>query len=377
MTTISEIYILDESLNLISTIDNFDNIELNTNFYEADTFSVDLEFRIVRDTQSLEYAKYKNIYESLASMYEIPSAEDDKAHLNVPVYKPRYLFTDFSNRLNIIESFEIDELGAKLTIKGRGYLALLEKRYTIEKEYKQTSSANKSVGHVISNIINDNKPQSFLIADEKNNALGVEIYTSTDIDNNVYEVITDLMSAYEVGFNTIIDYEKKKVHFNIIKKGTVMNTSVSLDDENLTSNKYELDTGNHFNYALVMGEEGINAIVDQTGGHDALQLVIDSKKKKHTDISNKDYLKFLETEGIAELAKNKAEEHFDIDVTDSVDVNLGDKVVVKINVGYKEILKEIIVTSINHSFDKMTYKRSVGFGKPFNLSEELKKSLRI
>lgn len=364
MIKISEIYIIDESLNLLATIDDFDKIELNTNFYEADTFSVDLKFRIVRDTQSFEYAKYKNIYDSLSSMYENE------------VYCPRYLFTDFSNRLNIIESFEINELEGKLTIKGRGYLALLEKRLTIDKKY-ETSDTDDSVGRVMSKIIKDNRKPAFLIIDEEVNAVGIEITAITEIDNNVYERVCTLAVAHEVGFNTLIDYEKKEVYFNVLKQGIEMRTSVSLDDSNLTSNVYELDTKSHYNYALILGEEGINGVAIQTEGQEPLQLVIKSSKQKKKDEEIPDYKKRLELEGIEELAKNKAEEHFDIDVTDNVDVNLGDKVVVKINVGYKEILKEIIVTNINYRFDKTTYKRSVGFGKPFNLSEELKRGLKI
>lgn len=74
----------------------------------------------------------------------------------------------------------------------------------------------------------------------------------------------------------------------------------------------------------------------------------------------------MKTEGEIELDKCGIEEHFDISITDDLDVDIGDTCVVKIYVGYKEIIKEILITSIEHEFNKCEYNRKVGFGKLYN-----------
>lgn len=371
---IQEIYILNEKLDLLCSIAEFNKLEWTEKLYEADSFSIEMDFERIKDTRSNEYTYYKEIYDAL-----VKSTKNG--------YYPRYIITDADKgltRIGYIENYNFNDDGT-LEIKGEGFLKFLEKRYCIEKDYIPTSANRDECGRVMCRIINDNnKPEQthytpFLIANENENAFGEEIFVSCERKDYLYKKLNTLAEAYQVGMATLCDPFEKKIYFKAFQyKKDKIKTVLSEDDDNIISLSYETDTGKYYNYALIEGD-GLNAIVDlrkDKGKEPALELYKKSSKKKGS-YSTKDYQGLLEAEGKEALASKKTEEKFDIEPTQDIKVNIGEYVLCKIDLGYEEFYKELPVTEIKHTIDKGNYNKEVLFGDVFNLSNELKQSLGV
>lgn len=373
---LNEIYIFgisdnkEKKLTCLATIDEFINVRWTENYFEADTFSVKFHFRTIMDKKNIEYFKYENIYNTLDSMYI-----DGK-------YSPRFIMTDFSKRVGVIEKYKINETDNEIEIDGRGFLTLFDVREGRNEKYIPSEDTDDHVGIVACKIINssmDEDPilKSIFVADKDKNKIGEEILLETEDSKTVYETVIEALSVRNVGFNTLYDLNDNKIYFNVIDSSKrKIEVAVSRDDENLISNEYEFDVGNYKNYCLVRGENSISEEVDRSHGGIQYRTVIDSKKKQG-DSQESIYRNILRTEGEIELDKHTVEEHFDIEIIDSLSVDIGDTCVVKLFVGYKEIAKEILITSIEHDFNKREYNRKVGFGKPYNARHELQKVLGV
>lgn len=389
MENVSEIYLCDEKLNLIATIYNFNNIEWTDKFYEADNISITIPFEVESNPKSEMYSYYKNIYDSLESIHRDYNA------------KIIFILTNTSKRIGFVENFSINEKKSTLSIKGRGALAILSKRFTKEKSYIPGIDTKDYVGSVMCKIINDNEPFNIFRVIEKENEIGEEIFTSTKLGDNVYKKLTSLSELYDVGISSLYDKESSKIIFKTLEKSTVAINAISSDDGNLLSNVYKCDIGKYANHCVVIGETLKNSNTPITvevrtyranegeseeNYKDKIFKIFKKsnlKLKKPKDgsegnISESDieeYKKLLIEEGKEELAKNQIEESYDIDISEDVDVKVGDMLVVKLNVGYKEIVKNIIVSEIKHSYTKNGYSREASFGKPIDMAYELKRNV--
>lgn len=127
------------------------------------------------------------------------------------------------------------------------------------------------------------------IANENTNKVGSEVYFATESGNSVYESITKLLTTFDLGFETILNYNDKKIYFNAIDpEGRTISLAVSKDDDNLLSNEYEFDINNYRNYRSIEGEykeEGtedsrlVVETVDNSGGNIKLSMLTNSNKK--------------------------------------------------------------------------------------------------
>ena len=127
------------------------------------------------------------------------------------------------------------------------------------------------------------------------------------------------------------------------------------------------------NYCTIKGkynENEIIEIVDNSNGGLMYEVKINSSNKAE-NMTESEYRQALRTQAEIELKKNNVQEMFEIEVSSSVQLDIGEKAVVKLNVGYKEIAKEIIARSITHTYTDNSYERKVTFGEPENLKADL------
>ena len=368
------IYILDEKLNVIASINNFIKMTWTENFFEADSFAMEINFDITSNVKNKYYEKNKMIFEALDSMYQ------------KNIFKPRFVVADFFQkdkiRIAMIDSFHINETNARMEINALGMLSIFQFKYAYNKEYIPSENSDDNIGIVACRILADGFTadkilKNIFVADESSNKIGSEVFYQTEDSQNIYEATTALLCAFNIGFETIYNHNEKKIFFNTINSsGKIIDIAISADDENLIENKYTFEFSEYRNYIFIEGENSINEVIDKSDGS-AIFSIKSKSKSKQGALSNDAYRQILKTEATIELDKNSTSEHFDISINDDVDVALGDTCVVKIFVGYKEIIKQILITSIEHEFEEKKYNRNIGFGKPYNAKNQLKKTLGV
>lgn len=377
MEEVKEIYLCDNDLTLKATIREFDELEWTDKFYEADIINISIPFKIEHDKKSELYAYYENLYKTLDSINE----QSKKAN-NVRII---YIFTDSFDRIGFVENFSIDEKSEILKIKGRGALALFDKRFFLEnKSYEPKDSEKNYLGEVMCKIINQKDSFKIFEALEEDNKKGKEVYVNVKEGDSIYKRLTDLAETYELGMSTVVDAKKEKIVFKTIETNTIR-SAISSDDGNLINNVYKCDIGKYANCCEIVGDSykdgtkeiTIKETVDETNGHGEKFKIYKKSRAKLKDVKDdeKRYREILKAEAKEELSKNKIEESYDIEITDDVEIKVGDKLLVKVDVGYKEISKEIIVNEVRHNYSKGGYSRDVSFGKPIDIAYELKRKI--
>ncbi len=378
-----EIYIFNEKLERLATIDSATKISWEESYYEADIVSIELNFNLVTDITNLEYEKNKELFEALITM------------IDGNKYLPRIIATDYFGKENIrvanIESFEIDEADKTITINARGFLSILEYKECYDSEFIPTTDRDDHAAMVACRLINEHISADPVLSEifeaiEDDNKIGTEVYFATEKGENVYENIIKLLTAYDLGFNTFLDWERNKIVFKVIEPNNDIVLSVSKDDGNLDNNVYEVDITAVRNYVSIEGtyeetddndetnEKLIVEVINNSNGGVIMNTNISSDKKQYS-LTEDEYRELLKTDAQIELENHSVEEDFEIDIDDSIDVSLGDVVVCKLWVGYKEIAKESKVSVIKHSWENGVHTRSIDFGKPYNAKTELKNIL--
>ncbi len=381
-----EVYIFNEKLERIATIDNFIKMEWEENYFENDVITIEVEFKLITDITTAQYDKNVELFESLTSMV-----------INEAEMLPRFLATNYFGNDNIriasIDSFELDEEDLKLTINARGALSLLASKQAYDQEFIPSEDTNDSVGAVVCRLINEHVSVDPILepifeANELDNDVGEEVYYMTENGDNVYDSIIELLGAYDLGFQVygVMDYNKKyleKIVFKVIEPNDDIVLAVSKDDSNLISNKYEVDVSNMKNYIYITGtyteddvDRTIIEVVNNSNGGLIMSTNIDSSKKQ-LSLTEAEFREVLKTEAKIELENNKVQEDFEIEIDDSVDVSLGDVVVCKVDIGYKEIAKEKKVSVIKHTWENNLHTRTVDFGKPYNAKTEARNILGV
>lgn len=381
---IDELYIFDYDFNFLCNIKEFKKLEWTEKIFEADSFTLELEFKKERNTRATEYNYYKTLYDAIVGSNRYYDNEQKKYKSGF--YYPRFIITNADSGLTpiaYIQSYKFTDEGT-LEIKGEGFLQFLEKRYTIKKEYIPTDENNDKCGRVMCRIINDNNNNSqtnfmpFFVANEYDNDNGEEIYVSCERKDTLYKKLKTLSEAYEVGMRTLYHPEEKKIYFKTIKypKKDLQDLRVlSEDDDNVVSIAMEVDIDKYRNYVLVEGEENVIIDIRQDKEKEpALELVIQSNKKRGSKTLEQ-YKKILEAEGREKLSKYLMEEAFDIEPTQDVKVDLGEYVLCKLDLGYETIYKQLLVSEITHTIENSKYTREVAFGKPFGLINELQNKI--
>ncbi len=378
-----EIYIFNEKLERLATINNPHKVNWEESYFEADIVSIELDFNLVTNISSLEYDSNKELFEALITMID-----GDK-------YLPRIVATNYFDSDNIrvanIESFEIDEEEKTIKINARGFISILEYKKCYDSEFIPSANTDDHAGMVACRLINEHISIDPILseifeASEADNKIGTEVYFATEKSDNVYESITKLLTTFDLGFNTFLDVEKNKIVFKVIEPNDDIVLAVSKDDGNLTNNVYEVDitaVKNHIIIDSTYEEESISGdtneklvveVIDNSSGGVILTTNMTSNKKQF-DLTESEYREVLKTEAMIELENHSVEEDFEIDIDDDIDVSLGDVVVCKLWVGYKEITKESKVSVIKHSWENGIHSRTIDFGKPYNAKTELKNIL--
>ncbi len=378
-----EIYIFDEKLELLTTINNPTKVTWEESYFESDIVSIELSFNLITDVNSLEYDSNKELFESLITM------------IDGTKYLPRIIATNYFGKENIrvanIESFEIDEQEKTIKINARGLLSILEYKQCYDSEFIPSSTKDDYVGMVACRLINEHISVDPILSQifealEEDNKIGDEVYFATEKGDTVYESIIELLTAYDLGFNTLLDLERNKIVFKVIEPNDDIKLSISKDDGNLNSNVYEVDITAVKNYINIDGtytetdssgnenEKLVVEKIDNSNGGVILTTNMSSSKSQFS-LSESSYREILKTEAKIELENHTVEEDFEIDIDDDVDVAIGDVVVCKLWVGYKEIVKETKVSVIKHTWENGVHSKTIDFGKPYNAKTELKNIL--
>lgn len=219
--------------------------------------------------------------------------------------------------------------GRRLTVEGIGVEGLLAKRFTIEKDYVPEGdlAGRNYVGAVMCDIINDNAPFRWLVADRAKSMVGPSIATFTELTGNVYKYLKTLAKAYDVGFKCLYNEEANNVAF--VAYGVtgidddIAGRTYILSDEldNASDPSYEYDTSKYYNYARVLGEN-LTAVVDQSNGRERYEYSFKSKSKQRS-LSTEQYALILYGEGEQELAKRRADEVFVMQPRPGITIELG------------------------------------------------------
>lgn len=62
---IDELYIFDYDFNFLCNIKEFKKLEWTEKIFEADSFTLELEFKKERNTRTAEYNYYKTLYDAI------------------------------------------------------------------------------------------------------------------------------------------------------------------------------------------------------------------------------------------------------------------------------------------------------------------------
>ncbi len=247
-----EFYIFDEKLEFLSTfpIDKNVTFEWQEKIFENDVVDIKISYENITDVKSKKYDVNKSLFESLTSIYKVVEGKE--------YITPRFIACDLfdknNTRIAYIESYDINETDKKIEIKALGVLRLLDYRYTYEKEYIPSPTQLDTVGQVFCKVVNeyisvDPVLSKILVANEVDNIVGAEVFFMTELGDSVYEKLLELLTAYELGFSTLLDYDNKKIILKIIDlSDRIPTVAVSKDDNNLTSNAYSFDMSNYRNY---------------------------------------------------------------------------------------------------------------------------------
>ncbi len=378
-----EIYIFNEKLEILATIENATKVCWEESYFESDIVSIELGFSLITDVNNSQYESNKKLFEALTSIID-----DSK-------YLPRIIATDYFGKDKIrvanIESFEINEEEKSITINARGFLSILEYKQSYDSEFIPSVDTDDHVGTVVCRLINEHISVDPILSEifeaiEDDNKIGEEVYFATESGETVYENIIKLLTTFNLGFNTFLNLERNKIVFEVIEPNDNIVLAVSKDDGNLSNNVYEVDITAVKNYINIEGtyketdssgnetEKLVVERIDNSNGGVILTTNISSSKSQF-DLTEDEYREILKTEAKIELENHAVEEDFEIEIDDSVDVSLGDVVVCKLWVGYKEIVKESKVSVIKHTWENGIHSRTVDFGKPYNAKTELKNIL--
>ncbi|SBV92070.1 hypothetical protein KL86DPRO_10298 [uncultured delta proteobacterium] len=269
--------------------------------------------------------------------------------------------------------------GKKLTMEGIGVEGLLAKRFTIEKDYLPTgeNEGKNYVGVVMCDIINDNNPYHWLIADRTKNAAGPSIATYTELTGNVYKYIKMLAKAYDVGIKCVFNESANNVDFiaydvtgiDVDIPGRTYRLSDELD--NASDPEYEYDTSKYYNKARVIGDT-FSVVVDQSNGKEVFEYSFKSKSRQKK-LTEAEYAMILYGEGEQELAKRGITETFTMKPKPDVNIELGWETV---TIG-KNINKvtESFCTEIKETWEE-TYVREHTFGYKADDLDDLVTSLQ-
>jgi len=310
---------------------NFKGFEWEQKFYDKDTFALN-----------------------------IPVIDEDVAHYNIVMDKRiLYIVRGDNMKIGYIQKRHFNLENANIEISGISIEGLLEKRMTREQEFTPNTGLNGSVGVVMCNLINENRPYEWLVADPIKNDIGIQIVAFTNLDGNVFKSIKGIAEAYEIGFTTIFDDSTKKVYFKAIEPFEPERIQLLSDElTNIENIEYGSDTTKYYNYLRVVGDEDITVIIDESEGQERFEISLKNSTRKR-DMTTEEYQELLRNWGKIELAKRKGDNFYNLIPIDSVNIELGEKVAGRSR--YLDFVNVQPCTSIKETWED-TYQRDITIG---------------
>lgn len=345
------IHVLDQELNLIGVVDDYDSVIWRPAYAEIGDFEIYLK----ATTQAIELLR-KNYY--------VVRSSDISVEDGVVTYK----------KVMIIKNLQLDtdaENGNHLIVTGRELKYLLNQRIvwgryiikdTVEYALRRLIGANAVQPVEPTRVI-----PNMQFAEPKGYPESMDIQVS---NKQLTEAVIEICQTYGYGWNVYITNGKLTVE---IYKGVDRSYNQSErpfvvfsdDFENLLNTEYRLETENYANMTLVGGEgEGLDRIYayvnNDVSGLERYEVFTDARdisqnlESEEDVISYEDYLLLLEQRGAEKLAEHTMTEAFtgevitDLSFKYGVDFNLGDIVTVINQYG---ISQNVRITSAIESID--------------------------
>lgn len=284
-----------------------------------------------------------------------------------------YITRDDDDSVYRIEAVEIDtssEDSNFMIVGGIEIKKILQQRVVYETEYYD----NETVENVMRGLINNNfinpkkssrKIDNFYL--KPNKGLADAITTQIAYDN-VGEKIESLCKTYNYGYK--VSLENGGIYFDVFRgvdrsANQSINPRVifSTEYDNLLSSKYESDTSEYKNVALVGGEgEGSDRKITEVGsanGLERFELFVDAKNVSSDggSVSESDYKLLLSEQGKEALYETNVTTSFEAIVDTSfyeykTDFDLGDIVTIENEYGIKANAR---ITEIIETWDDSGY----------------------
>lgn len=297
------LYLLNRSYQTEDVIDDADSTIWTERYNKAGDFELYLSSSLTN------FAKYKQDY---------------------------YVWSDESTRLMIVEDVEVktsDEDGSYLTVTGRSYEAILDRRIVW---YRVTLTGNLQAA--IKKLVNDNAINTIIpgrkipgltfkdSTDPKITALTIDAQYHGE---SLLTTVTDICNAYDIGFRITMStpgnfvFELYSGVDRSYAQTKVVPVVFSPTFDNLGSSNYLQSKRNARTIALIGGEgEGsarkivsANLKTGPASGIDRREIFVDaggmSSTVDNTKIPENVYLNQLQQKGYEELRKNKSEITFD------------------------------------------------------------------
>lgn len=382
-----ELYVLDRDFNMLGTVDNYECLVWERNYYKSGTFSM----QIIPNFEQFQLLKKGNILLK-------------KDNTKEAVYIDHRELEENENGIEV------------LVIKGYFLTQWTERRVTLYKEIEKDNAETVMRSYVERHCINpkeSNRKIPNLVNGFNNNLGNVIDYSSHYKQLN--EELQTIAETNELGYKIDLDIFNKKYVFEVYKGlDRTVNQEInskaifSTEFENIEKQKYVESDNNYRNMVLVAGagedlDRKLLTIGTENKGLDRYELFVDARDISDTEsktrtvvdevtgesreeeyevpIPVETYNRLLEARGNEKLEECNMIETFDCELLNvnvlkyRIDYDLGDKVSI-INKKWGLVLHERI-TSIEETYTQegLTIKLTIGNNMP-TLVDKIKQKMR-
>lgn len=311
-----QINVLDKDFNKIAIIDDYKSLMWCKRYNQIGA----LDLQIVANEETISVLKKGNYI----------SRDDDDS-----VYK-----------IEIIEINTAEGKDNSLIIGGTEIKKIIHQRIAYETNMYDTTVENVIRGLIENNIINpvnsNRRIDNFYLGDFQN---FTDLIKTQITYSNVGEKIESLCKTYGYGYKVTLE-DDGKLYFKLYSgknrtddQNELPHVVFSNEQENVISSKYNLDSSEFKNVALIAGEgEGDTRVKTEIGtatGLDRHELFVDGKSlsTNNGEILDSEYIQLLQEQGKEELSQNVDVISFEAMVDTSlyeykIDFDLGDIVTI-------------------------------------------------
>lgn len=299
-----EVWILDTDLNAVSILDTFESLIWTDRYREYGDFEI----------------------------YAFPSTQ-----LINDIQDNYYLYNPASEHMMIIEHHEITtdiEEGPRFIVTGRSLESILARRVV----WNQTTISG-SLQNGIKQLINENiisptesarQIPNFIFEDSTDSKITELTHEQQYTGDNIYDIITELCTTYDIGFKITLDIETKQFTFKMYKgddRSYAQETNpyviFSPNYENIINSDYTHSIEDYKNVSRIGGEgTGVDRVMTTYGEASGLTRRevftdardISSKNDDGEELSASEYENLLQQRGKEDLAEYPIKEGFEGEV---------------------------------------------------------------